>query len=307
MTHTAANYVFGQDLDKRHHLVSVGLVGSVLTGFVELKHVAAAQRWAEEHGHQNATTQVSAIPAVGARRALLRSHPNKHATAVTEVLLGQPLELLRMDDSWAQVRTQDDRYIGWLRAKYLGTSDYRATHMFSGTRGHAYGAPRVQGEVLADLSWGARINVVDIHGAWTEVRLPDARTGFVRATLLTPLDEVKPVAILDSWSDFLGTPYRWGGMSAWGIDCSGFVQLLHRMAGTSIPRDSDEQAAGGMPVSSPKPGDVATFPGHVGIFLGEGRLVHSSGTKMRVTVDVLEKTPELNDSLQGFVRFGGTQ
>ncbi len=77
----------------------------------------------------------------------------------------------------------------------------------------------------------------------------------------------------------LGVPYVWGGTSPGrGLDCSGLTQYCHRVAGISIARTSGSQGAGGMRVSSPKPGDIVCYPGHVGIYIGNGKMIHAPHT-----------------------------
>lgn len=74
----------------------------------------------------------------------------------------------------------------------------------------------------------------------------------------------------------LGTPYVWGGTSPGvGLDCSGLTQYCHRVAGISIPRVSGDQGAGGKAVSSPLPGDIVCYSGHVGIYIGNGQMIHA--------------------------------
>jgi cell wall-associated NlpC family hydrolase len=81
---------------------------------------------------------------------------------------------------------------------------------------------------------------------------------------------------------YLGIPYRWAGASPAGFDCSGFVMYVYGRVGTSLPHSSAQQWSLGRPITRDRlePGDVVFFHGlgHVGIFVGRGRFVHSPQT-----------------------------
>lgn len=86
-------------------------------------------------------------------------------------------------------------------------------------------------------------------------------------------------AIVNAAYSQLGVPYVYGGTTPGvGLDCSGLVQYCHAVAGISLPRTSAAQGGSGVAVSDPQPGDIVCYSGHVGIYIGNGQMIHAPQT-----------------------------
>jgi cell wall-associated NlpC family hydrolase len=96
---------------------------------------------------------------------------------------------------------------------------------------------------------------------------------------------------VDLATGLIGVPYRWGGATPAGFDCSGLVYYTFHKAGVSVPRTSQEQyhAARPVPIHKAEPGDLVFFGkrgriSHVGIYIGDRQFVHAPETGRNVTI-----------------------
>ncbi|MGD6843452.1 LysM peptidoglycan-binding domain-containing protein [Bacillus infantis] len=98
----------------------------------------------------------------------------------------------------------------------------------------------------------------------------------------------KADVIINEAKKYIGVPYKWGGSTTAGFDCSGYINYVFKKAGISIPRTVATIWSAGKPVSSPSPGDIVFFetgtgPSHAGIYLGGNQFIHS-GSSTGVTI-----------------------
>lgn len=247
----------------------------------------------------------------------LHAEPSFLSELLTQVTNGTELEILEEKPDWCRVR-QTDGYTGWAYASYLqDAAPPPATHIVAAPKARILRNPLDDTTTpLSVLLGGTLLRAVEHVGDWS--RIEPAGTmlppGWVSAADLRPLDTLpldpqtaRSQIIADS-RRLTGVYYLWGGTSAFGIDCSGLTQLVHRLAGYTIPRDARLQFPAGQAVEPPfEAGDLLFFHAesdparitHVGISTGGWRMIHSSRARNGVYEEDVQQAPHLRDRFAG--------
>jgi cell wall-associated NlpC family hydrolase len=217
----------------------------------------------------------------------------------TQVLYGEQVRVLARRGGWTEIAVPDqpsplDRrgYPGWVLSWQLGRA-------LSSGRTLTVTAPTARLSNGTELSFGTRLPVVRRLGGAVLVATP-VGVSRLPAAAVAPLRE----SLVATAKRFLGLRYLWGGLSAWGYDCSGLTWAVYRAHGITIPRDADAQFAAGAPVSTStlRPGDLVFYGvkhvHHVAMAVGNGLMIESPNSASAVRI-----VPIRSADLAGVRRF----
>lgn len=219
----------------------------------------------------------------------IRKAPRPDAGVNTQALFGDDVLVFEDAEGWAWIQAERDGYVGYVADTVLGARDHTPTHVVSVPRTFLYPGPDLRFPITGQLSMGSAVTVIgtaETRGTHYAL-LPSGEaiiSGHLRPVGVAASDYV---AVAET---FLGTPYLWGGVSGFGIDCSGLVQLAMRMAGRQVLRDSDMQAATigapldpGLDFAGLRRGDLVFWKGHVAVMTDAKTMIHANGHTMLVS------------------------
>jgi hypothetical protein len=219
----------------------------------------------------------------------LRFEPSDKSEIVSQVLFGEHFEILEQFKQWARIKMQYDGYEGWVDSKQfqlISESNYNQLSedaiILNADLIEYITAPNnllIPIPLASSLSFlnHSEINTVNFDFEGTKI------------SGIKPKKELINTAFM-----YLNAPYLWGGKTPFGIDCSGFTQMVYKLNGYKLLRDASQQATQGEPLSfieESEPGDLAFFDNdegniiHVGIIMENNYIIHASG---KVRIDRLD-------------------
>lgn len=220
----------------------------------------------------------------------LRSEPNDPSEMVSQVLYGEHFKVLEKRKKWSRIRLAFDTYEGWIDNKqYLEITE--ETYKDFDNKPIDIASDLIdfvscENDQLMPISLGSSLSAVDYFQHSYEGN---------RIQQQQPKEKLIETAYL-----FLNAPYLWGGRTNFGIDCSGFTQMVYKLNGYKLLRDASLQATQGDPLSfieESEPGDLAFFDNdegaitHVGIIMKDNYIIHAHG---KVRVDRIDHTGIFN-------------
>lgn len=215
-----------------------------------------------------------------------RKEPSGASEMVTQLLFGEHYTVLESGEDWLRIKTAFDSYECWINSKQHTRIQENIFHQLE-KQDPVYSNELVQvinnkkNETHFPLSIGATLPFFKDQ----KISFESFDFGFEGTT--SSLKEKKSASsIISTAYLFLNAPYLWGGKSPFGIDCSGFTQLVYKLNGYKLPRDAYQQVEIGSPLSfveEAEAGDLAFFDNeegrivHVGILLSNEQIIHASG------------------------------
>ena len=219
----------------------------------------------------------------------LRFEPSDKSEIVSQVLFGEHFEILEQFKQWSRIKMHYDEYEGWVDSKqYQLISEYNYNQLSEDaivlnadlieyiTTTNNLLIPIPLGASLSFLNYDD-INTSNFEFEGTKISGVKNKDGLINTAFM-----------------YLNAPYLWGGKTPFGIDCSGFTQMVYKLNGYKLFRDASQQAIQGEALSfieESEPGDLAFFDNeegniiHVGIIMENNYIIHASG---KVRIDRLD-------------------
>ncbi|NOR29393.1 MAG: SH3 domain-containing protein [Lutibacter sp.] len=217
----------------------------------------------------------------------LRIEPNDNSEMISQILFGEHFKIIELRKNWSKVRLAFDNYEGWIDNKQFEQIPEETYIKLSTTE-------TILANELIEFATDKKENFITVTlGAclpfYNHKNLSINNTNFnYEGTVI--IKKQPKEAIINNAFKYLNAPYLWGGKTPFGIDCSGFTQMVYKLCGYKLLRDATQQATQGEVLSfieESEPGDLAFFDNnegtitHVGIIMKDNYIIHAHG-KIRI-------------------------
>ena len=212
----------------------------------------------------------------------LRSHPDDRSEMVSQVLFGEHFFVNETYSHWAKITLLNDEYQGWIDQKAVQKTTNKSLKELQSYTTFLTTEPFTK---LSSENDSFYVPMGSMLPNYYKGTFTLGRTLYTIKTEVAPLDfEVEK--FIEVCKKFLKAPYLWGGKTSYGIDCSGFTQIVLGQFGVQLKRDASMQANQGSLVAfiaEAQTGDLAFFENeegnitHVGIILSSETIIHAHG------------------------------
>ncbi len=227
----------------------------------------------------------------------LRIEPNDSSEMISQLLFGEHFKILEIRKEWSKIRIAYDNYEGWVDNKQYENIIKETFDKLENS------APILAAELI-DFAIDKKQNLITVPiGSslpfYNNQNLIVNTNNFQYEGAIIS-QKIPKELIIETAFKYLNAPYLWGGKTPFGIDCSGFTQMVYKLCGYKLLRDASQQASQGEVLSfieESEPGDLAFFDNnegvitHVGIIMPDNYIIHAHG---KVRVDRLDHSGIFN-------------
>ncbi|MGM9987832.1 MAG: C40 family peptidase [Bacillaceae bacterium] len=256
----------------------------------------------------------------------LYCHSSFDSEIADECLFGMIVEIKSIaENGWYKIRTHYG-YEGYIKGNSLcfeniDTWKQKTNGVIMQSFCDVMNQPRIQSKILMVIPRGGiiiRVNEFASDGAWQKVFLPTGEEGWIRTNYMQPYArekiEMNEVSfremVVQTAFLYMNVPYRWGGKTPLGIDCSGLTSMAYMLNGVLIYRDASIEE--GFPVrkisyEEAKRGDLIYTPGHIVMYLGDDKYIHSSLGGNEVKINSFNvNDPDYREDIAQNILYAGT-
>ncbi len=224
----------------------------------------------------------------------LRAEPSSKSEMVSQLLFGEKYKILHQQPNWVKIENETDNYIGWINDSQLN--------------------------IVTETEWLNLINPIIVNTfPYFTILVNNLPMYISPGSIIYPQNnfnitgfnfeinyQKQALTFENLAKQYLNTPYLWGGKTPWGIDCSGFTQIVYKQFGVNLKRDAFQQAELGEILgflTEAQLGDLAFFDNeegkiiHVGILLNNETILHASG---KVKIDKIDNHGIINSETKKY-------
>ncbi len=216
--------------------------------------------------------------------------PNKYSNISSQILYGEKFKILSINKNTYKIKNLYDNYIGFISKKIKFNKEFKPTHKIKTLKSQIYfGSDKKKKKLLNKwLPFGSKLQIYKKYKNFVMFE----QNQWIKYNDICPISH-KEKNFIKIFKLFTNCPYKWGGKTFEGIDCSALIQNFYNYNNKYFPRDTVDQIKqkeGSKSKTKFKKGDIIFWKGHVAVCINSNNLIHAYGPRKKVVIMPIQKT-----------------